>query len=208
MKKIIKYIIIGICILLIGTIYLFSSANTHQDALTEAQISSLCDYFASNVSPDKELKAEGTSQAAVKIFGTREKNEFTQVYGCVSSGYYVKHKDKAYDISGFNALFMVDLIKDNDSVKVVKEYGDGVSTQSTLKAMPFRYRLKSKHYNPHDANGYCKVQKDADKKAEQVLGVPVEKSGSISFSGNKYIIFDIDKDGNLIDLEEGKLEDF
>ena len=71
-----------------------------------------------------------TNQTAVEIFGVDANGEYKTVYGYVSEGEYLKHKDKAYEVSGGNWPFMVDVEIQGDVVKVVKEYGDGVSSES------------------------------------------------------------------------------
>ena len=55
-----------------------------------------------------------------------------------------------------NTQFMVDIEIQGDVVKVVKEYGDGVSSESTYEEMPPRYRFKASNYD----SGRCyKLQK-------------------------------------------------
>ena len=203
-----KYLFLALCVIIGLSIYIISPIGTHKDYLTSAQVDHLCDCFAEQVSSKQFSDIENTCQAAVDIFGTKGKGEYTTVFGYVSAGEYLKHKDKAYDVSGFNEVFMVKIALDGNEVKIVKQYGDGVSTKSTLKEMPLKYRLMAKRYNAFDENGYCKVAKEADKKAEEALGVPVETGCSLSISGKEYEIFNIDTDGNIICFEKGKRKDF
>ena len=129
------------------------------------------------------------------------------IFGYVSEGQYVKHKNKAYDISGGNYEFMADVTVNGNNVEIVKTYGDGVSSESTYEEMPFRYRFKISNYDPYDSNGYCKVAKEADKKAKKILGVPVETKYTLSIDGDKYEIYDIDTEGNVDTIETGEVDD-
>lgn len=168
-----SFILVIFCIVTGAVLYLFSPIGTGNHSLNERQVESLCSAFAGK--PDSEYDGQDvTCQAAVKIFGTKTKGNLKTIYGYVSEGQYLKYRDKAYNISGGNFEFMADVSIHGEDVTIVKTYGDGVSSESTYEEMPFRYRFKLSHYEAFDSSGYCKLAKEADKKAEKVLGVPVE----------------------------------
>lgn len=203
-KKIILAIII--CVVAGAILYLFTPIGTGNHSLNERQIESLCTAIAGE--PESEFDSlDATCQAAVKIFGVKNNGDFKTIFGYVSEGQYVKHKDKAYDVSGGNYEFMADVTVNGDNVEIVKTYGDGVSSESTYEEMPFRYRFKISNYDAYDSNGYCKVAKEADKKAEKILGVPVETKYTLSIDGDKYEIYDIDTEGNMDIIETGNADD-
>ena len=59
----------------------------------------------------------------------------------------------------------------------------------------------------YDASGYCRLGKEADKKAETVLGVPVETKYTLSIDGKYYEIYEIDSEGNVDIQEKGRTDD-
>lgn len=171
LKKSAVFVII--CIVTGTVLYLFSPVGTGNHSLNERQTESLCSAFAGE--PESEYDGQDvTCQAAVKIFGVTDRGSLKTIYGYVSGGEYLKYRNKAYNISGGNYEFMVDVSIHGDDVKIIKTYGDGVSSESTYEEMPFRYRFQLSHYDAYDSSGYCKIAKEADRKAENVLGVPIE----------------------------------
>ena len=199
-----KTILVLIIILIGALIYLFAHVGTERSSLNDKQIESLCVAFAEEPGTDEGGDSEVTNQAAVEIFGVDANGEYKTVYGYVSEGEYLKHKDKAYEVSGGNWPFMVDVEIQGDVVKVVKEYGDGVSSESTYEEMPPRYRFKASNYD----SGRCyKLQKTADKKAEEALGVAVERKYTLSIEGEHFKIYDMDTEGNVEIMEEGNVAD-
>ena len=204
-KMPVKKLIAALIIVSIGAlIYLFAHVGTERSSLNDKQIKSLCVAFAEEPGTDEGGDPEVTNQTAVEIFGVDANGEYKTVYGYVSEGEYLKHKDKAYEVSGGNWPFMVDVEIQGDVVKVVKEYGDGVSSESTYEEMPPRYRFKASNYD----SGRCyKLQKTADKKAEEALGVAVERKYTLSIEGEHFKIYDIDTEGNVEIMEEGNVAD-
>ena len=70
--------------------------------------------------------------------------------------------------------------------------------------MPPRYRFKASNYD----SGRCyKLQKTADKKAEEALGVAVERKYTLSIEGEHFKIYDMDTEGNVEIMEEGNVAD-
>lgn len=200
-------IVLLICIAVAVAVYLFTPIGTGRISLSDRQVESLCSAFAGYSESEEGENIETTCQAAVKIFGVAANGELRTIYGYVSQGEYLKHKDKAYEVSGGNWAFMVDVEIQGDDVKIVREYGDGVSSETTYDEMPFRYRFQISNYDAFDASGYCKLGKIADKKAKKELGVPVETKYTLSIDGDSFEIYDMDAEGNVDVIEKGKVKD-
>lgn len=90
-----------------------------------------------------------------------------------------------------------------DNVEIVKSYGDGVSTESIMKELPLRYRIKAAVYEP---NGYYKLEKINNGQIEEQWDVLVETEYTMTIDGNHYEVYDITNDGDVIYKYKGEFE--
>lgn len=204
MKKIgVTIIVLLIIIVACITAYLFTPIGTGRNQLNSEQVDSLRAELSGKNDFVEEYyeKLPNTYQEAIKIFGVESHNDVKTVYGFVWDGYYIKIKDKAYCESGGSYEFMVDVKVDGNDVKIIKTYGDGVSSENTYAEMPWRYSFKISNYDPY------KLKKEVEEKVEAVLGVPVDKKYMLGTDGENYEIYHMDAVGNFTMKEEGKFSD-
>ena len=203
-KNKIKKIIAVIAIIIL--LMLFTPLNISQYRLNAAQRQSLCDAIV-DVDPDEEGAFKNSAVvASVDIFGISGLGKKKTVYGYLYEGLYVEANGKGYDISGGLFEFMADIKIDGDTVSIIKEYGDGVSTMSTLKEMPLRYRCKWKLYVGMGMDQWLRVR--TQKKVKDVLGVPADTINTLSIDGEEgtYMIYDWDNEKNEPDVKyQGKI---
>lgn len=196
--------IIAVVLIVLLVLLIVTPLGTGQKNLNDAQRESLCEAFTSSEELEYEEILPSANIAAVKIFGVDRNGDNAYVYGYVSYGEYVKFKGSLYDMSGGNYPFKVKIKYSGDDVAIVKEYGDGVTDEATIKEYPLRYKIKYLLYKPYDNSGYCKVKKQADKKAEEVLGAPIDTQYTLMIDGNKYEIYNYNGDMEII--EKGTLQ--
>ncbi|MDO4834553.1 MAG: hypothetical protein Q4A40_05920 [Bacillota bacterium] len=197
-----------IAILVIAAaVYIFTPVGTGRTSLSDEQIDSLCTEFAEETETmgigGADPAPPATSQAAVKIFGVKDNESCKTIYGYVNYGEFISHGGKAYEVSGGCNAFMIDVKYGGNRTEIVKEYGNGVNSESTYEEMPLRYRLQLSEYD----NGRRRLTEELNRKVEQVLGVPVETEYTLSIDGDAYEIYDIDPEGNITTLEKGKARD-
>lgn len=200
-KRIIYIIVLIVLIALIALYMVMTGSFT----LNNAQKESLCQQISNSESSYGDEILPGTNQTAVEIFAVQSKGDKKTVYGYLDTGFYVNFKGNAYELSGGSFEFMYDIKADGDDVKILKTYGDGVSSQATYDAMPLPYRIISKFRAKAYDGGNGGLRKEVHHKVEKALGVPVGEY-TLSIEGNEYEIFDFDKDGNLQVFDSGKLE--
>ena len=208
-KKLKENFVLVIIVALLAFIglYIFSPIGTGQGDLNKAQRESLCKQFEkADLSHIDEIPGlMQTNASAIKIFGVDREGDTADVYGYVSSGTYIKIKDKAYEESGGLYEFKIKIAYDGDDVKIIKRYGDGVSTESTLAEYTLRYKLKYNIY--YWCNFYRNLEEKANKKASKVLGVPVDDDNVLSIEGEDYEIFDFNENNEVVYLDKGKISD-
>lgn len=205
--KIIKVIIVVAAALLIT--FMLAPLNISQYQLNAAQRQSLCNALADT---DPEDWGEGEFKnsavvASVDIFGISGSGKKKTVYGYSNDGLYVEAKGKGYEISGGLHEFMADIEIDGDTVSIIKEYGDGVSTMSTLEEMPLRYRCKWEIYTGLGMDQWLLAR--TQEKVKDVLGVPADTVNTLSIDEDgTYMIYDWDDQKHEPDVKyQGKISE-
>lgn len=205
-KNNMKIIIAVIAIIIL--LMLFTPLNISQYQLNAAQRQSLCDAL---VDTDPDDWGDGKFRnsavlASVDIFGISGFGKNKTVYGYLDEGLYVEANGKGYDISGGLFEFMVDIETDGDKVSIIKEYGDGVSTMTTLKEMPLLYRCKWEVYVGMGMDQWLRAR--TQKRVKDILGVPADTINTLSIDEEEgtYMIYDWNNEKNEPDVKyQGKI---
>lgn len=199
-------------LLIVATVILilmFTPLNISQYQLNSAQRQNLCNALI-DISPDDlgDRKFKNSAVvASVDVFGISGFGKRKTVYGYLDEGFYVEANGKGYDISGGIFEFVVDIETDGDAVSIIKEYGDGVSTMSTLKEMPLRYRCKWEVYVGLGMDQLLRER--TQKKVKTILGVPADTRNTLSIEEDgTYIIYDWNNEKNEPDIKyRGKISE-
>ena len=187
-------LIVAIVILLL----MFTPLNISQYQLNATQRQNLCNALA-DISQDDWGDGEFKNSAviaSVDVFGISGFGKKKTVYGYLDEGLYVEANDRGYDIGGGLFEFMIDIEIDGDTVSIIKEYGDGVSTMTILKEMPLRYRCKWKVYVGMGMDQLLRAR--TQKKVKDVLGVPADTLNTLSIDEDEgtYMIYDWNNEKN------------
>lgn len=206
MRKI-RVIIVVAAVVLIAL--MFTPLNISQYQLNAAQKQNLFNALAGTDSDDCE-EGEFKNSAivsSVDIFGISGFGKKKTVYGYIDYGLYVEAKGKGYEISGGLYEFMADVEIDGDTVSIIKEYGDGVSTMTTLKEMPLRYRCKWEIYTGLGMDQWLLARTQG--KVKDVLGVPADTVNTLSIDEDgTYMIYDWDNEKHEPDVKyQGKISE-
>ena len=195
------FLIFGIVlffIFLLGYFYIFTSAFTSQDLLSDEQMSSLKEILKNSKCDDVDIyNLPHFCDDDLDIFGMRKNGDLIDIYGVYSSAFVVKFKGYAYVISGGSGYTYLQISLNNDKVKIVNE--ESVSDKRTLSYFPFRYRLKAKFY---DVEG---VWPKFKKKIESRYRVVFDDEWTLSIDGNNYELFTF-KNNDIVYKEKGTLD--
>ncbi len=191
---------IAIVIILIAFLLLLTPLNISQYRLNAAQRQSLQDALIDKDAYSgwgEEIDFKNSAIASsLDIFGISGLGKTMTVYGYFNDGLYIEARNKGYEISGGLYEIMADIRVNGDKVEVIKTYGDGVSTMTTLKEMPIRYRCKWSIYT--NLGLYQKLIQRTNNSAAERLGVPVDGANTLSLDeeDDSYMIYDWDNTKN------------
>lgn len=191
-------------------LFIYFFAPIEAGGFNRMQMDSLSKEFVriEKYEPLEFPKATNTQQATVKILEiSKNKGNIKTLYGYFFGGNYVKIHDIAYCDSGSSGPFMVDVKETKTELKIIKVYGDGFSSQSVLKAAPFRIRQKLISFPAFDQNGQNILSKKNGIKVKEVLGVPENPDLHVERKGDKYYVKSTDDKGNSKVIRSGNVKD-
>lgn len=175
-----------------------SKIQNAEKKLTQEQINSLCKFYNEQTKKDCSYANNKNvfSEIAIEFLDVKKKTKnIKTVFGCKASMCFTVYKDRVYNIAGgIDAPFMIDIKTKGDTVDVLKEYGDHVTTQSLLAVLPTKYKMMYLLYDPIETRGgKYKVNEILEKKVEKGLGILVEKDYCMHIDENKgtFEIFDL-----------------
>lgn len=175
MKKCVSVIVL---ILLIAASLAACGGKSDERELSEQQIESLSEQLANKNfdSQDDTLDYLDVKPLdSIKVYGTREKDGYTEVYIWDLSGNYVKYKGTAYEISGSSMPARLTTKIDGKTIKLVdvKYPEDGDRYAPSIEEMfPKNYAKKA---ISEGNNIYETLKKQQEKKIKAVWNVKVSE---------------------------------
>lgn len=179
-KKIIIIICLAVlCCGFVGYNVCFGDENGFTEVvLSDEQIDSLMEQYVSDEELEYADYLPSCWIASCKVFGVQRKENRGYVYAYVLDEEFVDFKGKAYGQSGGYMPVKLEIEFDGECVKYISaEYPeDGSAYEESMRSLfPLKYYLLCRMYNPHDANGSPKLEKEQEEKVRELWGVEVEQ---------------------------------
>ena len=169
-----------------GTAVIHATKEESGESILEgSNLSDLMQQVAdSEISKSYEEYLPDEALANAEVFG----EEDGKVYAYLNTQEFVILDGKAYSMSGGSGEAIISYTRSDDGIKLenVEWSADGGNHDQWIEEnFPEPYLSKWKSYESHDENGFLKLDTKMIAKAEEKLGVPVERENLLTIDTEK-----------------------